>query len=202
MRRLVPAAILAFAIAPLGCGEQAAEEAARSAAEAMQGAANALQQAADDMNANSEGGDDDGETMDAQALQDRLPDELAGLERVSSERNSMGAVGMQMATALAVYRGDGKEIELRLSSGGGIMAGPAMAFAMVDFDRATDTGFERTVEMYGFKGMQSYENDGGGESADIMLIIDNRVFLQMESTGMSMDELEEALDELDPESMN
>ena len=82
------------------------------------------------------------------------------------------------------------------------MAGPAMAFSMVDFDRSTDNGFERTVQMHGFKGMQSYENDGGEESADLMLIIGNQVFLQMESTGMSMDELEEALDELDPQSMN
>jgi hypothetical protein len=201
MRRIAPAAVLLLALAPLACGGDAAEEAAQTAADAMQQAADALQSAANDMQANSEG-DGDSEPIDAQALQDRFPDELVGLERVSSERQSMGAVGMQMATAVAVYEGDGKQIELRLSSGGGIMAGPAMAFAMVDFDRTTQTGFERTVQMHGFKGMQSYENDGGEESAELMLIIGNRVFLQMESTGMSMEELEEALDELDPESMN
>lgn len=200
MRRLAPAAVLLLALAPLACGGDAAEEAAQSAADAMQQAANALQSAANDMQANADG--DNSEPLDAQQLQDRLPEELAGLERVSSERQSMGAAGMQMATAVAVYEGDGKQIELRLSTGAGIMAGPAMAFSMVDFDRSTDTGFERTVQMHGFKGMQTYENDGGRESADLMLIIGSRVFLQMESTGMSMDELEEALDELDPESMN
>jgi hypothetical protein len=201
MRRLAPAAVLLLALAPLACGGDAAEEAAQTAADAMQQAANALQSAANDMQAKSEGGATS-EPIDAQALQDRLPDELGGLERVSSERQSMGAAGMQMATAVAVYEGDGKQIELRLSSGGGIMAGPAMAFSMVDFDRTTDHGFERTVRLYGFKGMQSYDNDGGEESADLMLMIGNRVLLQMESTGMSMDDLEEALDELDPESMN
>lgn len=198
MRRLAPLAVLML-IAPLACGGDAAEEAAQTAADAMQQAADAMQNAANQMQSGA--GDGDSEPMDAQALQDHLPEELAGLERVSSERQSMGAAGMQMATAVGVYEGDGRRIEVRLSSGGGIMAGPAMAFSMVDFDRTTDSGFERTVRMHGFKGMQTYENDGGVESAELMLIVDNNVLIQMESTGMSMDDLEEALDELDPESM-
>ena len=50
--------------------------------------------------------------------------------------------------------------------------------------------------------MQSYEEEGGRRSAELTLLVDDRVLVQMESEGLTMDELEDALDDLDPGSMD
>lgn len=123
------------------------------------------------------------------------------MDRTSSERQSVGAAGIQMATATAKYEGDGRTLTVNLMSGGGLMAGPAMAFAMVDFDRSTDDGYERTVTLHGFKGMETYEENGDYRRAEITLLVGNNVMIKLESEGMTMDELEDALDDLDPESI-
>lgn len=185
-----------------GCGGDAAEEATRNAAEALRDAADAIQQQADGMRAAGEEGESREPALDAQALQDRLPDRLAGMTRTSSERQSVGAAGLNLASATAVYEDGDRRLELQLSSGPGILMGPAMAFNVVEFDRTTDTGFERTVRLHGFKGMQSYEERGDRRSAELTLLVDDRVLIQMEAEGLTMDELEDALDDLDPASMD
>lgn len=195
MRRPPLALVLALALAPVACGGDAAEDAAQSAADAMQQAADAMQQAAENMASNSSGSD--AAPMTAQELQDALPEELAGLDRTSTERQSMGAAGMNMAQATATYEGDGKTLEVQMMSGGGILAGPAMAFTMVDFDRSTDDGYERTVEYRGMKGMQEYEENGDYRRAVMMLLVNNNLMVRLEAEGMTMDEVEDAFDDLD-----
>lgn len=195
MRASALTLVFALSFGALGCGDDAAEDAAQSAADAMQQAADAMQQAAE--NLASSGSGDDAEPMSAEELQDALPEEIAGLERTSSERESMGAAGMNMAQATATYEGDGKTLEVRMMSGGGIMAGPAMAFTMVSFDRTTEDGYERTVEHDGMKGMQEYEEDGDYRHAVMTILVNNNLLVRLEAEGMTMDEVEDAFDELD-----
>ena len=193
----------AFVLALFGaaCGGDAAESAAETAADALRDAADRMEQTAE--NLRESGDDDSGDVMDSEALQDRLPEELAGLHRISSERQSMGAGGLNMSTAEAVYENDdGQRVEVTLMTGAGILMGPAMAFNMVDFERTTASGFERTVTLHGFKGMQTYEESGGQRDASISLLVDDRVLIQLDAEGMTMEELEEVLEELDPESMD
>ncbi len=193
MRRLPLALALALLVAPIACGGDAADDAAQTAADAMQQAADAMQQAADNL-ANGEG--DDAVQMTGEEMQDALPEELAGLERMTSERSSMGAAGLNMAQATATYEGDGKSLEVQMMSGGGIMAGPAMAFTMVDFDRTTQDGYERTVTYDGMKGMQEYEENGDYRRAVMMILVNNSLMVRLEAEGMTMDEVEDAFDDL------
>ncbi len=194
MRHAPLALVLALALAPVACGGDAADDAAQSAADAMQQAADAMQQAADNMASN--GSNDDAEPMTAEEMQEALPEELAGLDRTSTERQSMGAGGMNMAQASATYEGDGKTLEVGMMSGGGIMAGPAMAFTMVSFDRTTDDGYERTIEYDGMKGMQEYEENGDYMRAVMMVLVNNSLMVRLEAEGMTMDEVEDAFDDL------
>lgn len=195
MRRLPTTLALTLATGLIACGGDAADDVPATAAEAMQQAADAMQQAADNL-ANT-GSSDDSAPLTAEELQDVLPEELAGLERTSSERQSMGAAGMSMAQATGTYEGDGKELEVSLMSGGGIMAGPAMAFTMVQFDRSTDDGYERTVEYDGMKGMQEYEEDGDSQRAVMTILVNNSLMVRLEAEGMTMEEVEDAFDDLD-----
>jgi len=185
----------AFALALLAaCGGESAESAAESASDAMQQAADAMQRAADDM-AGSSG--DAPEPMTAEEMQDALPEELAGLPRMSTERQSVGAAGFGMAQAQATYEGEGRSLEVEMMSGTGILAGPAMAFSMVDFDRTTETGWERTIEHDGMKGMQEYEERGDTPRATMMVLVHDRLLVRLEAEGMSMEQVEDAFDELD-----
>lgn len=109
----------------------------------------------------------------------------------------MGAGGFSMAQATATYEGDGKTLEVTLMSGGGVMAGPAMAFTMVDFDRTTDRGYERTMEIDGMKGMQEYEEDGDYRRAVLVVLVNRDLMVRLEAEGMTMDEVEDAFRDLD-----
>ncbi len=191
MRRHTSALVIFLALGSLACGGDSAD----SAANAMQEAADAMQEAADDMA--SRASSDDAEAMTAQEMQDALPEELAGLARTSTERQSVGAAGMGMAQAQATYEGEGRRLEVQLMSGRGIMAGPAMAFTMVDFDRTTDRGYERTVEYDGKKGMQEYEENGDDRRATMLLLVNDQLMVRLEAEGMTMDEVEDAFDELE-----
>lgn len=185
---------LVLALITAACGGENADPAADSASDAMQQAADAMEQAAENM---AGGSDDAPEPMTAQELQDALPEELVGMERTSTERQSMGAAGINMAQAEATYEGDGRRLEVRMMSGAGILAGPAMAFSMVEFDRTTETGYERTIEYDGMKGMQEYEEEGDTRRATMMVLVDDRLLVSLEGEGMSMEEIEEAFDRLD-----
>lgn len=204
MRRppLVLVLTLAFALIPAfaACGGDSADNASAdsasdSPADAMQQAAEAMEEAASRMRSGSS--DDAPEPMTAEQMQEALPDELAGMERTSSERQSMGAAGMSMAQAQATYEGDGRKLEVQLMSGLGILAGPAMAFTMMEFDRTTDDGYERTIEYDGMPGMQEYSENGDDIRAMMMLLLNDRVMVRLEADGMTMGEVEAAYDELD-----
>lgn len=199
MRRPAFPFMMLMLVAPLACGgdssEDMAQNAAQSAADAMQQAAEAMQGAAASMSANASG--ESAEAWTAEQMQDALPDELAGMERTSSERQSTGAAGFTVATATATYAGDGQELEVSLMSGSGVMAGPAMAFTMVEFDRSDDNGYERTITHDGMKGMQEWEENGDYQRAVMTVLVNNSLMVRLEAEGMTMDEVEDALDDLD-----
>jgi hypothetical protein len=188
MRRPYLAVSLLLALGPVACGGDAAEDGMNAATEAMQDAVDNLA---------GGGSGEAAEPMTAEEMQDALPEELAGMERTSTERQSVGAAGMNMAQAQATYEGEGRTLEVALMSGGGILAGPAMAFSMVDFDRSTDTGYERTIEYKGMKGMQEYDEGGDRRRATMMLLVNNSLLVRLEAEGMTMDEVEDAFDDLD-----
>ncbi len=186
-------------IAPLACGSEAADEAlreaARSAAEAMRQAAEAVESAGDHLSASGEA-PPEGEAWTAEAMQEALPASLSGLERTSLRRESTGAAGIRMAQATASYGGEGRELEVQLVSGGGIMAGPAMAFALIEFDRSDDRGYERTITRNGMKGMQTWNEAGATPRATLTLLVHRNLLVRLEGTGVTMDELERAFDAL------
>jgi hypothetical protein len=192
MRRASLPLALLLSLTTVACGGEDAQEAAEAAADAMRSAADAMQDAAENLASN----DDDSEPMTAEAMQDALPEELAGLSRTSTERQSMGAGGMNIGQAEATYEGDGKTLEVRMMSGA-VMTGPAMAFTMVSFDRTTETGYERTMEYRGMSGMQEYEEEGDYRRAVMTVLVNNSLMVRLEAEGMTMEEVEEAFDDLD-----
>lgn len=194
MRRLHLPLCLLLSISALACGGDDAQEAAEAAADAMRSAADAMQSAAENLASDEDGAD--APAMTAEEMQETLPEELAGLTRTSTERQSMGAGGMNISQAEATYEGDGKSLEIRLMSGA-VMAGPAMAFTMVQFDRTTEDGYERTIQYEGMPGMQEYEESGDDRHAVMTVLVNNNLMVRIEAEGMTMEEVEDVFDDLD-----
>jgi len=183
---------LLFTLAVTACGDDAPAEDSSTATmgEAMQQATEAIRQQAGDV-----------EPVSAEALQDRLPADVGGIERVDVERTSTGAMGMQISAVVGHYRKtDGRQVTIVISDIGGMGATGMMgaaAWAMTDFDRTTDTGYERTGRFEGFKVMESLSREGSRVRTQLAIVVGERFIVQLEGRGVDMDVLRDAAKGLD-----
>lgn len=157
--------------------------------------ADAVQQASEMASAAAAGGTD---PIAAEDLQARLPEELNGMARGDTERQDMGAMGVKMSMAKATYQDGNKRIEVILTDTGtmGAMAPMAAAWTMVDFDRTTSSGYERTIRHEGYKGYEELSNSGGRLRTEVSLLVGERIVVQLKGTEVPMDELKDALNKL------
>jgi len=138
----------------------------------------------------------DVEPISAEALQERLPENVGGLERVDVSRTESGAMGMKVSATNARYEGDeGRSVTIAISDIGGMGSMGAMgaaAWAMTEFDRTTQTGYDRTSRFDGFKAMESLSRDGGRLRTELSIIVGERFLVQMEGREVEMDVLKDA----------
>jgi hypothetical protein len=181
-----------FTLAALACGgeERAADTAPASMEDAMQQAATAVRE---------RGGG--GEPASAESLAGRLPDEVNGLERVDVERTETGAMGMAVSATVGRYESDdGRKATIAISDIAGIGAAgiaSAAAWTRSEFDRTTETGYDRTSRFEGFKAMESLSREGGRVNAQLVIVVAERFIVQLEGRGVDMDALKDAARKLD-----
>lgn len=136
------------------------------------------------------------EAVDAKVLQAHLPDELAGLNRVSSEAMATGSMGMNMSSANARYENpDGANLTVTIMDYGamgemGLMS--MAAWAMATYERTTDTGYERTTTFEGYKGMETLNRDGDNLRGELNLIVGNRFLVTLQAYQVEMDAIHDA----------
>lgn len=140
------------------------------------------------------------EVVDFRQLRDLLPESAAGLERteIEGERQGMGG-SITISKANAVYSNeDNSRINVTLFDGAGAMGMFAMvgaAWMMVDVDRESSDGFERTSTFEGGKSFEKYsERNARGE---LQFIVADRFLVSLEGSGITMDELYEAARDID-----
>lgn len=101
---------------------------------------------------------------DFRKLKEFLPAELPGMTRTSATGERTAAMGMNVSNAEAVYEGDPTgRITLKITdmgSMGGFLAMAQAGMAMGEYDRETETGYERTLTWKGHKASESYDNKG------------------------------------------
>lgn len=192
--RLIPS--LGVALLPLtiacGGGDDTPEPPA-TVAEAMEQASQAMTDAAS-------GGT---EPISAEALQARLPEELNGFARGETERQDVGAMGFQMSMARATYSDGDKRVEVSLTDTGnvGAMAPMAASWAMMDFDRTSSSGYERTMRFEGYKGYEEMSTSGGRLRSKLSLLVADRIVVNLEGNNVEVDDLKEMASDLDLRSL-
>lgn len=135
----------------------------------------------------------------AATLKELLPKTLAGMTQTgaSAERNQM--MGMDMTIAEGQYEGQNDaSLSLTLTDVGN-MSGPmrmGMAgWAMAEYNRETDTGYEKTGTYSGYKGMEEYNTES--KSGTIRVFVADRFIIELDGSNTTMDSLKQALGQLD-----
>lgn len=184
-----------------GGGDSAGEEELDpdDAAAEMQRTAEEMERAAQDY---ARGAGGSVEAVDFRRLRDLLPEAAAGFERTSAEGEQTAAMGMNMSTATATYENEeGASLNLTISDMGSLTSPMAMgiaAWASVQVDRETDTGYERTVRHDGHPAFETFDaTDGPRGQATLDVIVGQRFLVEIDGYGVTMDEVKELAGEID-----
>ena len=138
-----------------------------------------------------------GESLAPDQLRGIVPERLGGLARsnISVERNA--ALGIQVSQAEATYSdGAGKELDLEIMDMGGTMGLMALAaWANIEQDRQTSTGYERTYKANNRVLHEVW--DQSSMHGEFSVITGNRFMVKIEGNVPNMDALKAAAGGID-----
>ncbi|TDE11658.1 hypothetical protein [Dyadobacter psychrotolerans] len=184
--------ILAFSALLLSCGKKEEEQQDKT-----KSAADALQQFADkakDMQTREKV-----DPIDFRKLRELLPEEIAGFKRTEASGEKNGAMGFTISTADARYKGDNDaSIHLEILDTGGVAGVATMAMAawtMADIDKETDTGYEKTTSLEGYKAFEKY--DSQNKSGELNLLVADRYVVNVNGNNVTMEQMKSILGDLD-----
>ena len=192
---LIPALLLT------GCGGKKEEEKKDEESVSAMGAVGAMKE----MAAQAEEMQKNGpvETVNFRSLKELLPTDADGLARKEATGEKNGAAGFTISTATGKYaNSDNSEtIELSIVDGGGsaMMMGLA-AWSMIDVDKETENGYEKTGKIGDNKSYEKYDNkDKDGE---IAMLVSKRFIVTAKGRGVSMDKIKAALGDVDLDKLS
>ncbi|QDK83720.1 transposase [Spirosoma sp. KCTC 42546] len=137
-------------------------------------------------------------TVDFRTLKELLPADADGLPRKEATGEKNGAAGFTVSTAEGKYANeDGSEtIELSLIDGGGsaMMMGLA-AWSMLEIDKETENGYEKTTKIGDNKAYEKYDN--ANKDGEIAVLVNKRFIVSIKGRGVSMDKIKAALEDVD-----
>lgn len=135
--------------------------------------------------------------IDFRTLRENLPAELPGMPRTSASGERSSAMGVHVSTAEGVYSdGSGGTITVKftdMGSMGGFLAMAQMGLAMGEYDRESDTGFERTGQWRGHRSIEEF--DTRYRTGRIAVMAD-ALMVEVEGNGVDFAKLEETRDAL------
>lgn len=204
--RLFMVIFLAVAmVAFSGCGKSKEEKMAEQAAKQMEEAAKKMTENADDMTKAMEKmgeaftGGESVEPVSFKDLKALLPEKLSGMERTSATGEKTSAMGIKVSEATGEYQSDdGSMIEIKITDMGsmsGLAAMAAYAWTMTEFERESDSGYERTTKISGYRAFEEYNSQD--RYGKFQILIGDRFIVEIEGNGIEMDALRDAVKKID-----
>jgi hypothetical protein len=180
-------------------GTQGAAQGMEGAASGMMNAAQAMKNATEAMKKMAGGGGTAYQPVDFRELKALLPDELAGCKRTSATGERAGAMGFNIAQAEGKYESAaGGHLRVKLldiGSSVGPLAMATMGWGLVEIDRETETGYEKTTKIGGRKGYEKY--DKGNKSGEVKVLVGTRFLVEIAGNELAMDDMKGALGKID-----
>ena len=134
------------------------------------------------------------EVVNFRDLQKHLPENLAGMERISKGGETAGALGMKISNAEAKFKtDDGTIVEITLSDTGGLGMGllSMASWSTVEIDKEDENGSERTTTLDGYK---SYETTRKRDnSCELAVIAEDRYIATAKCKECKMEQLKKAV---------
>ncbi|AKD56507.1 hypothetical protein [Spirosoma radiotolerans] len=192
---------LLSAVLLAGCGSSKEEEKKDEESVSALGAVSAMKE----MAAQAEEMQKDGpvETIDFRSLKELLPADADGLPRKEATGEKNGTAGFTISTANGKYANadDTESIELSIIDGGGsgMMMGLA-AWSMLDMDKETADGYEKTSKIGDNKSYEKYDN--GDKNGEVDVLVKKRFIVSAKGRGVSMDKIKAALDDIDLDKLS
>ena len=133
------------------------------------------------------------DTIAFQELKAMLPENIGGFSRTSTtgEKSAMG--GASVSTAEARYQDNQGSMELKVADMGGVgflMAGMA-AWSMMEMDRETESGRERSGKMDGRPFHEQYDNRN--RSGEFALVVGQRFLVEAKGHNVDLGALKTAV---------
>ncbi|MBN1361978.1 MAG: hypothetical protein JW993_15390 [Sedimentisphaerales bacterium] len=133
-------------------------------------------------------------------LKEMLPAALDGMKQTdaSSERTQMGGVDLSMAEA--DYAPDDGDASIHITiMDAGSLSGPMRmglaGWAMTQYSRETETGYQKTTTYAGHKAMEEYDTQSKGGS--LYVYVADRFVVQVEGQQTTMDAIKQAAGKID-----
>jgi hypothetical protein len=144
------------------------------------------------------------ETVDYKELKALLPESLPGMKRTDATGEKSSAMGMQVSNAEGRYSADnGGSMRVKITDIGSMtgLAGMAMyAWATVSVDRESDTGYEKTSTISGYKSHEKY--DKSSKSGEVSVLVGDRFVVEVDGSDVDMDAIKNALGKVDLGKLN
>ena len=180
--------------------EEAGEKMAESMGESMEGMAEGVEGMADALKEMGEAmGDSKVEPVDFRDLKSLLPEKLGSFDRTAVTGEKTSAFGIQVSQAEADYENDDRQsLNIKIVDMASMKKMVMMAqygWTMSDFDRETDSGYEKTMTFKGYKGFEKY--DTGSKSGEINLFVGERFVVEVNGYNLKIQDIKNALDRID-----
>jgi len=181
--------------------EQSVEKLSDDISGNLSGALNQLQDALKDVEGKLEEGEEV-ELANFRELKELLPKRLLGMDRYSHTGEKSGISGFKISQASAKYKDGDKRLEITILDSGGMALASlgAAAWTMLDVDRETDDGYERTTKIDGFKAYEKFNARTG--DAEISIFYKDRFLVSINGDNLKKGEAEDVLDELDLDELD
>lgn len=140
------------------------------------------------------------EALPPATMKDFLPAELPGLARadISAERMQMGGADLSVAQAQYQAADGDASIDVTITDVGNLTGPMKMgmaAWAMAQYSRETDTGYEKTTTYNGYKAMEEYDNEA--REGALRVFVADRFVVEVRGSDVTMDAIKQAMGKID-----
>jgi hypothetical protein len=190
------------------CGKSDEQKAAEAVAAQVEAATKQMAEAMKDGGAAAAGGVAAGvalgatqakEAVDFRELKSLLPEELPGMKRSNADGERTSAMGFTISKAEAQYEGEnGANVSITVTDVGamaGVAAMATYAWAAGTIDRESETSYERSTTIKGYKGYEQYDRQSN--SGEVQVLVAGRFVVEVNGNNMPMDAIKAALDKVD-----
>jgi len=133
-------------------------------------------------------------------LESKLPTRVEGMVAGAPSRQDVDVMGVRMSVAQRSYTEGRRKISVVLTDAGtaAAMAPMAAGWAMIEFDRSTRDGTERTTRVRGYKAVEKVRRRSNDRiDTEIAVLVGQRVVVQVKGVGVELDEVRRVVEELD-----